>query len=88
MQKYEKFEDWFWEIENYGTRGERFYEELQNMPVDRIEQWLRAAWYCAREEECPYCSKPELSEVFFDQTCHGCVNRMSNFATKELKNGN
>jgi hypothetical protein len=88
MQKYEKFEDWFDEIENYGYRSERFYEEFQRMSVDRVEQWLRAAWYCAREEECPYCSKPELSEVFFDQNCRGCVNRMSDFANKEVKNGN
>lgn len=84
MLKYEKFEDWFNETENYASRGERFYEELKHMQPDRIEQWLRAAWYCAREEECPYCTKPELSEVFFDQNCTGCVNRMSAHA-KELK---
>lgn len=84
MLKYEKFEDWFNEIENFASRGERFYEELQHMPVDRIELWLRAAWECAREEECPYCTKPELSEVFFDQNCTGCVKRMLSHA-KELK---
>lgn len=49
MNKYEKFEDWFWEIENYGTRGERFYDELRTMKPERAFEWLRAVWDCARE---------------------------------------
>ena len=84
MLKYEKFEDWFNEIENFASRGESFYEEIQHMPPNRIEQWLRSAWHCAREEECPYCTNPELSQVFFDQTCTGCVKRMWGHA-KEIK---
>jgi hypothetical protein len=78
--KYEKFDDWFWETENYSTRGDRFYEEFRNMTPERAFEWLKAAWECARMEECSYCSNPELSEVFFDQTCTGCVERMSEHA--------
>jgi hypothetical protein len=48
--KYEKFEDWFNEIENYGMRSERFSEELRNITPQRAEEWLRAAWKTARGE--------------------------------------
>lgn len=80
--KYEKFTDWFDEFENYSMRSDRFFDELQNMTPARIVEWLQAAWECAREEECPYCSKPELAEVFFDQTCSCCVERMNEHARK------
>lgn len=45
---YEKFEDWFNEIENYGTRSERFLNEIENMSDDRLCEWLRAAFECGR----------------------------------------
>lgn len=80
--KYKKFDDWFYEMENYSWRGDRFYEEFQSMTPERAFQWLQAAWECARMEECPYCSNPEMAEVFFDQNCTGCVNRMSEEARK------
>lgn len=48
--KYPTFEEWLFEIENYGTRMERFYEECEcGMSEERILQWLKAAWNCARE---------------------------------------
>lgn len=48
--KYKEFDDWFWEIENYATRGERFSDELKDMEFKRGIEWLRAAWECAREQ--------------------------------------
>ncbi len=83
MQKYEKFEHWFNEIENYSLRSDRFYEEFQNMDPKRAIEWLKAAWECAREEGCPYCGNPALTKIFFDQTCSGCVDRMNKFARSE-----
>ena len=51
--KYETFEDWFDEIENYGTRSERFLSTLPNdiMLSDSMIQWLRAAFDCGREDD-------------------------------------
>lgn len=50
--EYEKFEDWFDEIENYGTRSERFLSILPNdiMMSDSMILWLRAAFECGRME--------------------------------------
>ena len=48
--KYKRFEDYFEEIENYATRGERFYDEFSDpMTPQRAVEWLRAAFACARE---------------------------------------
>lgn len=47
--KYKEFDDWFWEIENYATRGERFFDELQHMDNRRALEWLKACWECARQ---------------------------------------
>ena len=80
MKKYEKFEDWFEEMEITADRSDRFYDEMKYMTYQRAVEWLRAAWDCARAEACEYCSQPELAEVFFDQKCPGCVDRMSKFA--------
>lgn len=53
MNKYEEFNDWFLEIENYGTRAERFYEDLENVnsELGRISNgllWLQAAFEAGR----------------------------------------
>ena len=89
--EYEKFEDWFEEMEITADRSDRFYDELKYMTYQRGVEWLRAAWDCARAQEekpsvwtCSYCNDPTLSEIIFDQTCPGCVERMSEH-TKELK---
>ena len=51
-KKYETFDHWFQEIENYGMRMERFYDEFgQYTGRERMIEWLRAAWECSREEE-------------------------------------
>lgn len=48
--KYKEFNDWFWEIENFTLRGERFYDELKAMDDKRALEWLKAAWECARDQ--------------------------------------
>ena len=45
---YDKFEDWFWEVEGFSTRGERFYDEFMQMTPERAVEWLQAVWDCAR----------------------------------------
>jgi hypothetical protein len=47
--KYKTFDDYFNEIENYATRGERFDGEFKHMDKERAIEWLRACWDCARE---------------------------------------
>lgn len=40
------YDEWMNEIENYGTRRERFLNEWDNgMSDERMEEWLKAA-YC------------------------------------------
>ena len=54
MRQYKKFEDWFEEIENYGMREERFHDEfsmLDYVKRERMIEWLRAAWDCARMQK-------------------------------------
>lgn len=51
--KYKTFDDWFWEYENYSTRGDRFYENFKGMTENEVFAWLMAAWNCARETETP-----------------------------------
>ena len=51
--QYKDFEDWFLEIENYGTRSERFYESIDNFQSDLGRNvnhivWLKAAFDSAR----------------------------------------
>lgn len=48
---YESFSDWLDEIENYGTRHERFLDEFHKSDTNRIRQWLEAAWNCARQQQ-------------------------------------
>lgn len=50
MKEYPEFNDWFNEVENYGTRSERFYEELQSITPARAVEWLQAAWECSRKD--------------------------------------
>ena len=52
--KYEVFDDYFEEIENYATRGERFYDEFDDVPIEtrkRMVEWLEAAFECGRKYE-------------------------------------
>lgn len=47
--KYEKFEDWFNEIEGFGMRSERFNLIPNNYRNN--EDWLRAAFDAARAKK-------------------------------------
>lgn len=52
--KYKEFTDWFCEIENMGTRSERFYESLTKFESElgknaNLLVWLKAAWEASRE---------------------------------------
>lgn len=52
--KYEVFDDYLEEIENFGMRLERFHEEFSDVPSERrqrIIQWLEAAFECGRKYE-------------------------------------
>ena len=53
--KYKEMNDWLFEIENYGTRIERLYEDLGPFEdirdYSRLLVWLQAAWDCSRMQE-------------------------------------
>lgn len=49
-----KFEDWFYELENFTIRAEWFHEDLAHYQGDNPEtiiKWLRAAYDSGREHE-------------------------------------
>lgn len=66
--KYKEMNDWLFEIENYGTRIERLYEDLG--PFDdikdyaRLLKWLEAAWECSRLQE----EEMEESEIDIERS--------------------
>ena len=55
IQQFDTFDDWFHQIENFGTRAERFYESmsaftsLDGQAVNAV-MWLKAAFEAARAE--------------------------------------
>lgn len=49
--KYKTFEEWYYEIENYGTRAERSYWELDGVDPQQSLRWLKACWECARQAQ-------------------------------------
>ena len=52
--KYEVFDDYFEEVENFGMRLERFHEEFAEVPIERRQrmiEWLEAAFECSRKYE-------------------------------------
>jgi len=60
------FDEWMNEIENYGTREERMWEDLNlvikegGVPYGRLYTWLRAAY-----------------DVGYDQGCYEATNSSS-----------
>jgi hypothetical protein len=59
MVEYPTFEDWFYEIENYGFRSERFFQHLDLISNTRerndfIENWMRAAFESGRNPQDRY----------------------------------
>ena len=91
MKKYERFEDWLDERENFASRFERLLDEYDgHMSVARLQEWLRAAWDCAREEvetEEQIAYSEEYDAYYYtqknewidsrcnDRDCHFCNNR-------------
>jgi hypothetical protein len=56
---YPTFEDWFYELENYGFRADRFFQHLDLITNERerndfIENWMRAAFESGRNPEDKY----------------------------------
>lgn len=50
------FDDWFWEIEKFSGRNERFYDALEryrngDLSEVLIVDWLKAAYDTGREHE-------------------------------------
>lgn len=53
------FDDWFWEIENYSLRSERFYDEMDMLfgpeltqeNMIKVVSWLKSAYEAGREHE-------------------------------------
>ena len=67
------FEEWLFEIENYGTRMERFLSEWDNGMSDTdIMKWMKAAYNMGREET--YLSI--LKETDISTPEHRKINRL------------
>lgn len=49
VHQYKSFDDWFDEIENYSTRGDRFYEDLKHGDPSRILVWLKTAFQMGKD---------------------------------------
>jgi hypothetical protein len=61
---YVSFFDWFHEVENYGMRSERFYEEFQTLGPQRAVEWMQTAWRLGAESK----SKDDIRNKF-DSEC-------------------
>ena len=42
--KYNTFEEWFTELEGFGTREERFENAVYSCDVLQMKVWLKQAW--------------------------------------------
>lgn len=45
-----KFDDWFWEIESYHIRAERFWDDVENNRRQEIYEWLKVAYNLGYED--------------------------------------
>jgi hypothetical protein len=61
---YTSFFEWFHEVENYGMRSERFYEEFQTLGPQRAVEWMQTAWRLGAESK----SKDAIRNKF-DSEC-------------------
>jgi hypothetical protein len=48
----EKFENWFYEIEGFGFRSERFYSDCEYGNNECLRNWLLTAWQLGYEAGC------------------------------------
>lgn len=39
-----QFDEWFWEIEGFDIRAERFWDDINNNRRQEIYQWLQSAY--------------------------------------------
>ncbi len=44
IENNEKFENWFYEIEGFGFRSERFYNDCEYGNNECLRNWLKAAY--------------------------------------------
>jgi len=45
-----KFHDWFWELEGYHIRSERFWDDVENNRKREIYEWLQTAYEMGHDE--------------------------------------
>lgn len=43
------FEDWFYELEGFGLRAERFYDDFIDGDMEKMIKWLEAAYDSGKE---------------------------------------
>jgi hypothetical protein len=48
----EQFEEWFYEIEGFGFRAERFYNDCEYGNTECLRDWLLTAWQLGYEAGC------------------------------------
>lgn len=77
----DEFKSYLYEIENYGTREERLYDEFQSgMSYDRLLQWLEAAYKCG--------AKSIADDTLYTLGCYGTavagVNNIHYNATQAM----
>lgn len=64
--KYDEMNDWLFEVENYGTRMERFYEEIDHLGENSLKnyaiilRWLNAAFEAGRMTDDQRTSVPDV----------------------------
>lgn len=44
------FDDWFWELEGFHIRSERFWDDVEQNRKDEIYKWLKTAYQMGYEE--------------------------------------
>jgi hypothetical protein len=45
-----KFDDWFWELEGYHIRAERFWDDFENSRRQEMYEWLKTAYEIGYED--------------------------------------
>jgi hypothetical protein len=45
-----KFDDWFWELEGYHIRAERFWDDFENNRRQEMYEWLKVAYEVGYED--------------------------------------
>jgi hypothetical protein len=56
-------------VNGYDEENDGGLRQEQERQIDEIIESIGLV-------DCPYCADPILGQVFYDQTCAGCINRM------------